>query len=60
MTEQQEIQVGQVWQRMSTGREVKVTGVYDSYVRIDDGRAITYPWIKSFRKGYNYVKGEDS
>lgn len=57
--EQHGIEVDQVWRRNSTGREVHVTGVYDKYVRIDDGRAITFPWIKSFLKAYTKGESDD-
>lgn len=52
MTENHGIQQGQIWKRNSTGREVQVMSVRNNYVQIDDGRAITYPWTKSFLKAY--------
>lgn len=58
MSEQHpEIQVGQVWRRMSDGREVRVENVRDSFVEISWRGQYFYPWTKTFLKKYEHASG---
>lgn len=60
LTEQPEIEVGQVWKRVSDGREVQVVGVRDNFVEISWRGQYFYPWTKSFMKKYTLATEVES